>query len=135
LIEIVSNSDGGELGRKMERYAKLHVNHYVIFDPFTYLSTDRLQAFVLIAGVYEKRPPAEAFSTVEGLQLRLWEGVYEGQTEVWLRWATENGALIPTGAERADKEAERAKILASRADVLAARLRELGIDPDTVVGS
>ena len=148
VIEIVSNSDGGELDRKMERYAKLHVDHYVVFDPSACLSHEPLQAYSLITGVYQKRPSAGSFATVEGLHLRLWEGAYEGQKETWLRWALEDGTLIATGteranaeaeranaeAERANAEAERARVEAARADALAARLRELGIDPDSVSG-
>jgi hypothetical protein len=135
----------------------LHVNHYVVFDPFGCLSSEVLQAYVLCAGSYEKRPRAEAFSTVAGLQLRLWTGVYEGQTDRWLRWADDEGEIIPTGAERAQVEAARAKAEAARAkaeaarataeaeradaemaradsaarraEALAARLRELGVDP------
>jgi hypothetical protein len=129
VIEIVSNADGGELDRKLARYAKLHVDHYVIFDPFGCLSAEPLQAYVLLAGAYDKRPRAEAFPTVAGLQLQLWEGDYEGQTDRWLRWAREGGTIIPTGAERADAEAKRANAEAARADALAAKLRELGIDP------
>jgi hypothetical protein len=80
---------------------------------------------------------------VAGLWLQLWDGAYEGQTDRWLRWALEDGVIIPTGAERAkieakraqsesrraDVEAERARVETARADALAARLRELGIDP------
>jgi Uma2 family endonuclease len=160
VIEIVSNADGGELDRKLQRYAKLHVDHYVIFDPFAYLSREQLKVYVLTGGVYQKRPESDSFATVEGLQLRLWVGVYEGQHETWLRWADECGTLIATGAERANAEAERAnaeaerakaeaeranseaqradmesaraRTEAARADALAARLRELGIDPDSL---
>ncbi|RFC48834.1 MAG: putative restriction endonuclease [Verrucomicrobia bacterium] len=123
VIEIVSNADGGELDRKLARYAKLHVNHYVVFDPFGCLSSEVLQAYVLCAGSYEKRPRAEAFSTVAGLQLRLWTGVYEGQTDRWLRWADDEGEIIPTGAERAKVEAARAKAEAERAKAEAARAK------------
>jgi Uma2 family endonuclease len=157
VIEIVSNTEGGELDRKLARYAKLHVDHYVIFDPFASLSSEPLQAYVLLAGSYEKRPRAESFPTVAGLRLRMWEGAYEGQNDRWLRWADEDGTVIATGAEqakaesarakaestrakteaeranseakRADAEASRANAQAARADMLAARLRELGIDP------
>ena len=101
----------------------------MIFDPLLCLSSDILQAYVLLAGAYEKRPRAEAFPTVAGLQLQLWEGAFEGQMDRWLRWAREGGAIIPTGAERADAEAARADAEAARANALAAKLRELGIDP------
>jgi len=153
VIEIVSNADGGELERKLQRYAKLHVDHYVVFDPFAYLSSEPIQAYVLTGGVYQKRPGADFFATVEGLQLRRWTGVYEGQNETWLRWADQGGTLIATGTERANAEAkradaeskranaesdranaesDRARTESARADAFAARLRELGIDPESL---
>lgn len=54
-----------------------------------------------------------------GLGLTIWEGVYEGLHDQWLRWTDHEGNLIPTGFEKARKLAE--KLLIS-----------LGIDPDTV---
>jgi Uma2 family endonuclease len=132
VIEIVSNAEGGELDRKLARYAKLHVDHYVVFDPLVVLSSEPLQAYILIAGTYEKRPRAEVHPMVAGLQIRLWEGAYEGQTERWLRWADEDGTLIPTGAELARAEARRADAAVERVRALTARLRELGIDPGPV---
>lgn len=56
-----------------------------------------------------------------GLALALWEGIYEGQHATWLRWYDDQGKLIPTGAEQAE-----------RAERLAAKLRALGLDPDQV---
>lgn len=118
VIEIVSNKEGGELDRKMERYAKLHVDQYVVFDPDLQLSEEKLQVFDLARGKFEKRPATASYDSVEGLGLALWEGAFEGQVETWLRWIDPQGKPIPTGAERAEK--------------LAAKLRELGVDPESV---
>jgi len=72
-----------------------------------------------------------------GLALVEWDGAYENHTRRWLRWATLDGALISTGAERAKAETERAKAEAERAERaeeqarrLAERLRALGVDPE-----
>ncbi len=153
VVEIVSNKRGGELDTKKERYAKLKVDHYLVFDPDEQLSGETLQAFVLVSGSFEKRPPSDVYQTVEGLGLRLWEGEYEGHAERWLRWCDESGVLIATGAERVETEvkrvetevkrveteAKRAEAAARRAEAEAAkaaayaeRLRELGIDPDSL---
>jgi len=117
VIEIVSNAEGGELDRKLERYAKLRVGHYVVYDPQGLVSDQPLVAYLLVGDEYERLPSAESYETVEGLSLRLWEGPYEGQHDRWLRWVS-GGRLVATGAERAD--------------TLAAKLRELGIDPDAL---
>ncbi len=130
IIEIVSNREGGELDTKLPRYAKLHVDHYAIFDPGQRLSEELLQTYLLVGGCYEKRPQAHAYDIVAGLRLRLWEGTYEGQRELWLRRHDTRDVPIATGAEGASIEAQRDDREAERADRLAARLRELGSDPD-----
>jgi Uma2 family endonuclease len=55
------------------------------------------------------------------VELGLWQGRHERYDTTWLRWWDESGRLMFTGVERAE-----------RADRLAAKLRELGVDPDTV---
>jgi hypothetical protein len=72
-----------------------------------------------------------------GLGLVEWEGTFEGMSGRWLRWRTREGELLPTGAERAERErarAENAEARAgsaeARAERLAARLREMGLDPN-----
>jgi hypothetical protein len=60
-----------------------------------------------------------------GLGLTIWEGEFEGITCHWLRWCDQDGKLIPTGKEGRLAEA-------ARADKLAAKLRELGVDPDSL---
>ena len=55
-------------------------------------------------------------------QLQLFLGVYENQ----LRFFSAEGQLIPTPEEVAVTEQQRS-------EVLAAKLRELGIDPDTLL--
>ena len=133
VIEIVSNKTGHELDEKKTRYEKLHVDHYVVFDPNLVISKEKLQAFSLVQGRYRKRPKNESYSTVEGLNLKLWEGEYEKQKETWLRWINaDTGQLVATGSERANAEAERANAEAARARILAEKLREMGVDPDSV---
>ena len=57
----------------------------------------------------------------------LWEGSHEDtKPTLWLRWCDEQGNLIATGAERATRESERAALLAEK-------LRELGVDPDSLL--
>ncbi|WP_437941560.1 hypothetical protein [Sorangium sp. So ce341] len=41
----------------------------------------------------------------------------------WLRWHAADGSVVPTGAERAERER-------ARAERLAAQLRALGVEPD-----
>ena len=121
VIEIASNKKGGELGKRQARYAKMRVEHYVVYDPLRVLGDATLRSFTLREGVYVEsvRPWFESV----GLGLVEWEGTFEGVRRRWLRWCTREGKVVPAGAERA--ETERA-----RAERLAARLRAMGVDPD-----
>ena len=66
------------------------------------------------------------------LGLTLWRGSFEGTDATWLRWCDHDGNVIATGAERAEQERERAEQERERAERLAARLRELGVDPESI---
>jgi Uma2 family endonuclease len=127
VIEVVSNREGGEGDRKLEKYARLGIAYYVIFDPERHLGSKVLRIYRLSGGVY--RPAANGIMPTVGLGLRLWEGEYEGMTATWLRWYDEDGRLIPTGAERADSESQRADEERLRSERLAAQLRALGVEP------
>jgi hypothetical protein len=62
--------------------------------------------------------------------LCLWEGVYEGKRDVWLRWCNTDGEIIPTGAERAEQVRLAKEAALQRAEHLAAQLRALGVEPE-----
>lgn len=155
VIEIVSNREGNELGSKLRDYARMRVSYYVIFDPIQQLSKSVLQVYQLQATSYI--PMADPWLEAVGLGLRLWEGMFEGKQDVWLRWCDQAGNIILTGAERAEQErqraeqerqraeqehqraeqehqkAQQAELLLEqerrRAEQLEAQLRALGIDP------
>jgi Uma2 family endonuclease len=145
VIEIVSNTEGREKGKKLEDYAKIGVPYYVVYDPMRQLKGDVLEVYGLKAdGGYERREDARLPRV--GLGLTLWEGLFEGKHDTWLRWCDEQGEVIPTGAERAgaaEQRADEAELRADEAELraeierkararLAERLRELGVDPDGV---
>ncbi|HMV47708.1 MAG TPA: Uma2 family endonuclease [Blastocatellia bacterium] len=137
VIEIVSGTDGHELDTKKQDYEDMRVPYYVVFDPFQFLKQGVLQVFGWNRFQYE---PIEQLIFAElGLGLTFWHGVYEKSEETFLRWVDADGNLLPTGderaareAERAEREAERAELAIERAERMAARLRELGIDPEQV---
>ena len=67
---------------------------------------------------------------------KLWEGEFEGERSVWLRWCDREGTVIPTGGERALLERQkaveaedRAERERKRAERLAEQLRSLGVEP------
>jgi len=122
----------------------LQVPYYVVFSRYT----NQLQAFELVGGYYQPVALVEGRLPIPPLELSLglWQGSYRGIERLWLRWLTLEGELIPLADEEliaakqevsaAKQEASAAKQEASaakqRAEQLAARLRELGIEPETI---
>ena len=94
-----------------------------MFDPMRYLREQDLTLFSLIEGKYRRHESSLLGET--GLGLVLWEGEFEGVTNLWLRWQDSAGHMLLTGQERAAAESLRAA-------ALAAKLRELGVDPDSI---
>lgn len=155
VMEIVSNTAGGEADVKRRMYAKIGILYYVIFDPLNLLRGGVLQVLALRGRVYE--PVAADFLTDIGLGLTLWTGHYAGVRAEWLRWCDHSGRLLLTGEElaiqerqRADQEQQRAEDQQQRAEVqqqraeqqqqradqerlradrLSAQLRSLGVTP------
>lgn len=146
VIEIVSNQKGGELGNKLLDYARMGVSYYVVYDPDAYLSKQPLHVFARQGTHFLETEDRELAGV--GLELTLWWGAYDGLETNWLRWVDRSGVLLATGAEakqteqlRADQaqlRADQAQLQAEqerqRAEALAAKLRELGIDPQSIVG-
>ncbi len=128
VLEIVSNREGGELDRKLDEYAQMGALYYVVYDPQRKLKGEILRVFALRDGEYQEleRP----YLPRVGLGLRFWDGVFEDKEDTWLRWCDAQGNIIPTGEERADREAVARRQAEERAAQLAAKLRELGVDPD-----
>ncbi len=74
-----------------------------------------------------------------GIELGIWRGEHESMELPWLRWWDDQGNLLSTGDERAEREKQRAEQETQRAeqekqraDRLAERLRQMGIDPNEV---
>jgi Uma2 family endonuclease len=149
VIEIVSNTKGAELQQKRQRYARMRVLYYVVFDPNLQIQDDLLAVFELRGDEYVQRP--DCFLPAVGLGLTIWHGEFEGKVANWLRWCDAEGNLILTGYEEAEEEraraeeantraeeerarAEEASVRAeeqrTRAERLAAQLRLLGIEPE-----
>jgi hypothetical protein len=114
VIEVVSNREGGELSDKKKRYRKMPIAWYVVWDPGGFLSDTALQGFELRGHLYVRM--TRLFFDSLGLGLVEWTGAYEGLESRWLRWCDAAGALIPTGAERAEAERQRAEAERQRAE-------------------
>lgn len=135
VIEIVSNKEGNELGSKLRDYAQIGVTYYVVYDPLQQLGETLLRVYGLREAHYVDLN--EPWLEQVGLGLTLWQGVFEGIQDMWLRWCDKEGNVIPTGAERAEQAESRLQGTESlleqereRSERLAEQLRALGVDPD-----
>jgi Uma2 family endonuclease len=116
VVEIVSDRRGGELSDKKARYAAMEVPYYVVHDPDLLLTKRSLQVFELGKGVYHRRTD-DGLPDL-GLKMILSNERLENWSRVWLRAADLAGNKLPFSFERAQR--------------LAAKLRELGIDPQSL---
>lgn len=129
VVEVVSNKVGGESASKLERYARMKISYYAIYDPDKYLSEDVLKIYRLNGYSYQLHSEEQLPGIHIGL--RLWKGVYSEMGATWLRWVDEQGNLILTGKELAEREtarslqsqaeAARAKVEATQAQAEAAQ--------------
>lgn len=138
IIELLSRrtARNDRTTKKQVYQDQVRVPEYYWYDP----EADELAGFALRDRVYEPIVPDERgrlVSPLLGLALARWRGPYSGWEELWIRWETLEGELLPTHAElaasaqaAAEQEAQRAEREASRVAALEARLRELGVDPD-----
>lgn len=114
VVEIVSNTEGGETDKKFRKYARLGIWYYVIYDPQRFVQDAELRVYELSIGRYVVNH--EQRLTQVGLAATVWEGRFEGQSARWLRWCDEHGRMLRTSSERAER--------------LAAQLQALGITPE-----
>ncbi|NER80676.1 MAG: hypothetical protein F6K42_14115 [Leptolyngbya sp. SIO1D8] len=146
VMEFLSNTETGEYSlRPVYPYGKLYfyeqilkVPTYAIFDPATVtLEVRQLQDDKYV--IAQPDPQNRIWIDNMGLFLGVWHGTRLGTTTNWLRWWDETGNLLLWSSERAEQaqqqaeqERQRAEQAQQRAEQLAARLREMGVDPDTL---
>ncbi|BAY12541.1 Uma2 family endonuclease [Calothrix sp. NIES-2098] len=126
IIELLSDSTAlTDKGLKKQIYQDtFRTPEYFWFDP----SNLEFAGFVLVAGNYQPIEP-NSQGWLWSQQLELYLGVEQEK----LRFFTSEGQLVSTLEEVAEQEKQRAEQEKQKSDRLAAKLRELGIDPDTIV--
>jgi Uma2 family endonuclease len=129
-IEVVSNKVGDELGEKLRIYEHMRASYYIVYDPTNQISEETLRIYELRGMRYYQT--SETWLEQVGLGLTLWEGEFEARQDSWLRWCYQDGTILPTGDERAQNAEQRAQTAEQRAAQLAEKLREMGINPDTL---
>jgi hypothetical protein len=115
-VEVVSQTPGGELERKLEVYASWGIQYYLVFDWVGWLGEAlAIHAFSLENGRYV-RLGTPYFPKI-GLGVRLWTGRFEGRAEqTYLRFHDENGELLLTDGEKKELSDRRADEAAARSE-------------------
>ncbi|NEU73679.1 Uma2 family endonuclease [Hassallia byssoidea VB512170] len=140
VVEIVSQTYGGEYDIKMEKYLDLGVLYYVIYNP-DYWQRDNHAFFEVYQRVDDEfiLQSQERF-WIPQLQLGIGVdlGIYKGWERDWLFWFDQAGDRFPTPDERieqAQQQAQQAQQQAQQAQQalqdLRNRLKQRGIDPDS----
>ncbi|MEH2338496.1 Uma2 family endonuclease [Nostoc sp.] len=130
VLEIVSNKEGDELGKKLQIYEHMRASYYIVYDPNQQLGEKVLRVYELRGRRYFESQ--ETWLEQVGLGITFWEGEFEGRQDHWLRWCYQDGNVLSTGDERAEQERQRAEQAEQRTQLLADRLRAMGVDPDTL---
>ncbi|MHC5612832.1 MAG: Uma2 family endonuclease [Nostoc sp.] len=130
VLEIVSNKEGDELGKKLKIYEQMRASYYIVYDPNQQLGEKVLRVYELRGTRYFET--SEIWLEQVGLGVTLWEGKFEDRQDTWLRWCYQDGSVLLTGDERAEQERQRAEQAEQRTQLLADRLRAMGVDPDTL---
>lgn len=125
VIELLSESTiAADKGEKKRIYQdRMHVPEYFWYDPF---NPADWEGFQLVRGTYQliaADGQGRRMSELLGLSLVLVAGTYKGVEATWLRWATVEGRLLPTDAERAKQQA---------AIAIARNLLTMGMEPAQV---
>jgi Uma2 family endonuclease len=128
IVEILSEStEATDRGLKKQIYQDVfRTPDYFWFDP----ETHELAGFHPLDGHYEPLSP-DASGRLWSAQLGLFLAVHEGT----LRFFTPEGALLPAAkelAQQVEAAAQQVEAAERRSAHLAEKLRELGVDPDSV---
>lgn len=93
----------------------MRIPYYGIYE----INSGRLEVYRLIDGYYqllELNQRGHFPITSLGVELGLWQGSYQNQTMLWLRWWDEEGNLLLIGDERAQLERLRGEQQRERAE-------------------
>ncbi|GAB4191368.1 MAG: Uma2 family endonuclease [Coleofasciculaceae cyanobacterium] len=134
-LEFVSG-DGTEERDKTPEKGKFWVYERAIRVPYYGIyevKQARVEVYQLVNGRYQLMPVNErGHYPIEplGVELGIWQGVYQNQEWPWLRWWDARGNLLLTAEERLEQERQEKELAQQRAERLAEQLRALGVEPE-----
>ncbi|HBE19086.1 MAG TPA: hypothetical protein DDW51_16145 [Cyanobacteria bacterium UBA11367] len=109
----------------------VRIFYYGIYE----ITQGKLEVYNLVNGLYQKMSPNDRghyLIAPLGVELGLWHGNYQNQTQLWLRWWDEDGNLLLTGAERAEIQQARAESAEAALQNAIPRLLAMGLTVEQV---
>jgi len=109
VLEVVSQTPGGEYDDKMTIYARLGVLYYLIYNP-DFWRRDRQEPFEvyrLIDGVYQRQIGEPFWMPEIGLGIGRGIGYHLGFQREWLYWFDQRGNRFPTPEELVERYRDR----------------------------
>jgi Uma2 family endonuclease len=123
--------NGAKAGKFWVYEQAIRIPFYAIYE----VDKASVEVYELVGNRYQRSCPNQHGRypvPFLGVELGIWRGKYVNQTFPWLRWWDSAGNLLLAGDERAEQEKQRAEQEKQRADQLAAKLRELGVNPESL---
>jgi len=117
VLEVVSKKYRKEYSTKLEEYQDLGVLYYIVYSSRR-RRKPRLEVHKLVNGKYELQSGHPVWMPEIGLGIGCERGNYSGVTREWLYWYDAEGKRYLTPEEQVNR--------------LAQKLRELGIDPNSL---
>ncbi len=137
VVEVVSRDGRIEHDRTPET-GKFWIYEHAVRAPYYFIHSfqvNELEAYELVRGRYRRIEPNKngriLISEME-LEIGLWEGPHRGYTAGWLRAWNQEGKLLPTSEEARKAAQDQVELEQQKSAKLAQRLRELGVDPESI---
>ena len=132
VLEVVSQSPGGEYDEKMTIYRQLGINYYVIYNP-QFWQRDRhlpFEVYKLVAGNYQLQKGEPFWMPEIGLGIGRCDLPLDPLGREVLTWFNHQGDRYLTTEEQLNLERQRADIAQQQLESLLAQMRSLGIQPE-----
>jgi Uma2 family endonuclease len=132
-LETVSETYNGEYDTKMAKYIQLGVLYYVIYNHSRQRPNhEPFEVYRLDNDRYVKQSGEPFWMPEVGLAIGRGQGTYAAWEREWLYWFDENGDRYSTPDEQAALAEQQAANERQLREELLAKLRDRGIDPNTL---
>ncbi|OUL34425.1 Uma2 family endonuclease [Nostoc sp. 106C] len=132
-----SQGEAGNVGKFWVYEQAIRVPYYGIYE----VAKAQVEVYHLVDNAYQIMAPNDRGHypiAPLGVELGIWQGLYQNAELPWLRWWDEQGNLLLTGEERAIIEQQRAEVERKKRETIVEKLRNLspeqlnalGIDPE-----